>query len=612
MSPHTLGQHLRTGIGRTLMGAVLILGLGASGCGGGSSGSSSSPDQTGEVVIGLTDAPGDFHAYSVDVVSITLTKASGAVVETLPLSPRVDFAQLTELTEFITAATIPSGVYTAATIRLDYSNADIQVEDATGNIVAAVARDASGNPITVLDLKVRLDNRRGLVIAPGVPAHLTLDFNLAMTNSVDLVVSPPVVTVEPFLVAEVEPEAPKTHRVRGPLKSVNTAASSYEAFVRPFHVLRGEFGSLTVHTADTTAFEIDGTAYSGAAGLAALAAKPVGTATVAVGALNMAARRFEAQEVYAGSSVAWGSSDVVTGNVIARSGDTLTLRGATLVRADGSFSFRDTMTVLIGDATKVTRQLSTTPATRADISIGSRATVFGTMQAGGSTLDATNGLARLLLTTLTGTVNGTSAGHVELTLQTIDGRPIPIYSFAGTGSTAADDADPAHYDVATGSLSLSGLSGGTPVRVRGFVQPFGAAPEDFDAQTVVNVGALPAWLGVNWAPTAAAPFASVTPSSLTLDLTGVGDIHHVLRGGVLTDLVGLGMSPTLQPASAVYGLYAIGDAGTVTVYTQFDDYSAALSARLAAGSKARALGAHGTFTDATVTLGAGRVFAAFE
>jgi len=608
MRPSTLFHSLWATVFRAFTVAVMILGLGVAGCGGG--GSSATSD-SGDVVIGLTDAPGDFQAYSVDVVSITLAKANGAVVETLPVSPRVDFAQLAEMTEFVTAATIPSGVYTEATIRLDYTSADIRVEDSAGNIVAAVARDTSGNPVTTLDLKVRLDDRRALVIRPGVPAHLTLDFNLAMTNHVDLAQSPPVVTVEPFLVADVDPEAPKPHRVRGPLKSVNAAASSYEIAIRPFHLLRGEHGSFTVLTGGTTSFEIDGVAYVGVAGLTALAAKPVGTATVAVGTLNVAARRFVATEVYAGSSVPWGASDAVSGNVIARSGDTLTVRGATLLRADGTFSFHDTATVLIGDNTKVVKQLATTATTKADISVGSHITVFGVLQ-DGPTLDATSGLARLLLTAVTGTVNSVGSGQLEMALQTIDGRPASIYNFAGTGTSSGTDADPAHYEVATGALGLSGLGSGTPVRVRGFVQPFGAAAPDFNAQTVVDVSALPAWLGVNWSPASATPFVSLSSSALTLDLGGTGDVHHLLRGGFLSDLLGFATAPTVQPKNASLGLYAIGDAGTVTVYTQFDAYQTALAAKLADGRKARAFGAHGTFADATTTLTAGQGFTAFE
>ena len=60
----------------------------------------SNTDESGEVIIGLTDTPGDFTTYTVDVVSLTLTKANGAVVGTVPLSTRVDFAQYTEMTEF--------------------------------------------------------------------------------------------------------------------------------------------------------------------------------------------------------------------------------------------------------------------------------------------------------------------------------------------------------------------------------------------------------------------------------------------------------------------------------------------------------------------------------
>jgi hypothetical protein len=55
------------------------------------------------VVIALTDAEGDFASYTVDVLSLTLTTANGAVVETLPLSTRVDFARYTDLTEFLSA-----------------------------------------------------------------------------------------------------------------------------------------------------------------------------------------------------------------------------------------------------------------------------------------------------------------------------------------------------------------------------------------------------------------------------------------------------------------------------------------------------------------------------
>ena len=114
---------------------LLAATVGLPGCGGGSEEGSAASGGSGELVVSLTDAPGDFTTYTVDVVSVSLTKASGVAVETLPLATRVDFSQYTELSEFLTAATVPSGIYVEGTLTLDYTNADIQVQDADGNAV---------------------------------------------------------------------------------------------------------------------------------------------------------------------------------------------------------------------------------------------------------------------------------------------------------------------------------------------------------------------------------------------------------------------------------------------------------------------------------------------
>jgi hypothetical protein len=564
------------------------------------------------VVIGLTDAAGDFLSYSVDIVSITLTKASGAVVEALPVRTRIDFAQYTEMTEFVTAATIPSGVYTGAKIRLDYTSADIRVEAADGQAVAAVARDQNGQSITTLELTVRLDDRRVLVIVPGVPAHLTLDFNLKASNTVNMSETPPVVTVEPFLVAHVNQEDPKIHRVRGPLKSVNQDKSNFQVIICPFHRFTGDFGTLTVLTTQDTAFEIDGLSYKGAEGLGKLAAKPLGTATVAIGDQRMGLRRFVAQEVYAGSSVAFGTNDAVTGSVIARSGDNLTLRGATLVRKDGTVIFNDNVTIQLADSTIVTGQgTHGSVYTKDDISVGQHISALGTLSGspGSYLLDAKQGLVRMQVTVLTGTVNSFSSGTLNINLQTINGRNVSLFNCAGTGSPG-NDANPLDYEVSTGTLSLSGLSSGSPVRVRGLVRPFGTAPPDFTAWTVIDTAALPALLFFDWDPASSAPFSILSPAGMTLNTAGVGFLHHVLRGWVWTDL--LPNAPVVTPKSTPPGLYAICYQGTVQLYTQFDAYSQALQTSLSSGKKARLLIGYGTFTDATTTLDATRVFAAFQ
>lgn len=604
----------QTGFPQVLKGFVLAiaLALGLASCGMSSSGMSSGGD-TGAVNIGMTDAAGDFLTYAVDVTSLTLTKADGAVVQTLPRTTRIDFAQLVDLTEFITGATIPAGAYVSATLQLDYSNADIEVDNGSGMPVkVASIVDAQGNPVTTLSTTVQLDNAKRLVIAPGIPALFDLDFNLAASNSVNM--TGPVVTVSPLLVGDVDLAAPKPHRVRGPLASVDTINSSFTLALRPFHLRAGDFGRVTFFTDSDTAFEIDQNTFTGAAGLVQLAAEPPLTAVVAIGTLDPASRHFIATEVMAGSSVPFGTDDVVTGNVLSRgNNDTFVVKGAELVRSDGTLIFRDTVTVTVDPTTtKVRKQATMGAFAVGDISVGQRITVFGTLTSttiGSTTMDATDGLARLLVTQLNGTVNSApgAGGPVAMNIARIDGRPIALFNFAGTGTgtpPGGTDADPSAYQVATGALSLTGIAAGTPLKVRGFVQPFGGATavDDFNAITLINTTGAPATLVMAWAPAQATPFTSYPAGGLVANISG-SLIADVFRGGVDTSLAA---NPTVNATDPAHGLFVIGINGMVQVYTQMDAYQAALQSDLGLGKRARsfvALG--GTFDDPSNTLTAG-------
>ncbi len=606
------------GLKSCMWACVMTAGLALVACSGGGSSDAtpSASATTGQAVVSLTDAAGDFLSYTVDVESLTLTKQNGSVVETLPLTTRVNFADYVEMTEFFTAATIPSGTYTSALMRLNFSTADVQVEDASGNAVSVPVgniRDGNGNPLSTLDVEVKFDDRRTLFIAPGIPAHLTLDFNLQASNTADLTVSPPTVTVKPFLVADVDPQNPKLMRLRGPLKSVNQQNQNYEVLLRPFYRNAGDFGSLTVHTDADTVFEIDEVNYQGNAGLAALSVKPVGTATVAIGHWRVGTRQFKADEVLAGSSVPGGTRDVVVGEVIARTGDQLTVRGASLLRSDGTFTFRDTITVNVAAGTKVRQQaLMTAGLTKDDISVGQRIASFGALDGSTSTLDATSGLVRLLVTSVAGTVNSTGSGSLEMAIQRIDGRRISLFNFAGTSTSSATDADPAHYQVSTGLLDLSGLTTGTPVRVLGFATKFHSAPPDFTAQTLVNLTNHPASLLVNWRPPTGVPFFSSTDTGFVLNLTGVGGAHYVWRGPVATDLLTLNLPINVVPDNAGAGLFALGSNGTVQVFTQFSGYRLALAQHLSQGQLASTVGAQGVYNDASATITADQMFTVFQ
>jgi hypothetical protein len=571
----------------------------------------------GTLMVGLTDADGDFLSYSVDVVSLSLRKADGTIVQTLPTRQRVDFAQLVDLTELVTAATIPNGDYVRASIRLDYAGSEVSVE-VNGAPVAATVVDSNGVPLGVVDLAIELDNRNHIIIAPGRPALLQLDFDLAASHEVDITTTPVTAVALPFIVATVEPVDDKELRVRGPLVSVNTNASSYLIDLRPFNDATARLGQVTVNTTAATAFEIDGVESVGTAGLATLAGKAAGTPTIAHGVLDVAARSFTADRVLAGDSVPGSLFDVVVGNVIARSGDTLTVRGGTLIRRNDVVRFiRNDISVELGPNTKVTRDGGGLNLLRPGaISVGQRIHAYGDASANDDALvlDATGGRVRMNLTHLSGTVVDVNPGQVTLNLFAIDGRRPEIFDFAGTGASLATDADPANYEIATGALGIGGLAADTPARVYGFVTPFGFAPPDFFGRTVVDVAEVRAELGVGWGMNGtSAPFLSMGDTGLVVDNANpdLGERHHIKIGPRILDFTSFA-SPTTVAPGAGRTLFALGEPGNVEVFREWAPFVARLGVKLSGGAKVHAMFAHGRFDAGSTTLTANEVTIALK
>lgn len=607
-------------LGSPIAGLVAGLALLLGACGGGGDGGGMLAAQNGTVQIGMTDADGDFIRYAVDVVSLDLTRADGAVVHTLPNVTRVDFTQLANLTEFLTAASVPAGNYTRAAITLDFATADIQVE-VNGSAVpvpAANITDPMGNPLGLYTLQVqldRLDNGQPLRVRAGLPRFLTIDFNLDASNTVDFTnPASPTVTVAPFLVADIDRVQQKDLRVRGALVSVNTANSTYVVDVRPFdrRDTDAPFGQATVHVDANTSFDIDGTTSVGAAGLQALKMAGPGTPTIAIGTFTVADHSFLAATVEAGDSVPGHHNDAVLGTVIARSGDTLTVRGATLIRSDDSVIFHDSVTVTVGPNTTVKKY--GTPTAQLDIgaiSVGQRVEIRGSVtnpSAQAIAVDATAGRVRLLLTTIGGTLNSaiTGTGPMAIELQHIDGRRLSLFDFAGTGTSPATDANPANYQVDTGALSLT-IAQGVPVRAFGFVVPFGAATatDDFEAKTVVDLTSGHALLGIGWGLTGTiAPFSRLDDTGLVLDLgnPAIGLRHHIVIGGLLLDLESLPASPVIAPPATGWMLFAIKQGGSLQVFSNFGDFVSALTALLDGSNKVFALYAEGSYDQATGTF----------
>jgi len=578
---------------------------------------SCSTSSCGAAVLTMTDAKGDFLSYIVTLTSLQLQTANGTSVETLPTATKVDFAQLVDLTEVISAAQIPAANYVSATLAIDYTNASITADDGTGTTVSLKPVDATGNALTgTQQVSVQLDNANHLVITAGRASRLAFDFNLAASNTVDLTGG--TVQVAPTLVATVVPSDTKRIRVRGALASASAAQSDFVLSIQPFHDTSATMGTVTVQVSPTTTYQVNGSAYVGTAGLTALAGLSAGTMVAAFGTLQTDTQMFTATSVLAGTSLQNPADDQISGTVIARTATTLTVRGATWWHRDGDFDFDShDATVTIGANTAVAEEGQMGAFTGADISVGQHVDAFGmaSQPSGGAlTLDATGGQVRLDITPAWGVVTNMATNSITLNLASLDGWPASVFTFAGTGNGTANDASATAYVVNTGTLAQTGLAVNSPARVFGFVTRFGSAPPDFTATTLVNYAAVTNLLVVDWGragSTTALTGLTATSTSLSLNLANVGREHYIQVGPQQLDLTTLASPPTLaaDPA-AMNGLFAIGHAGIrlrTENFNSFADFVTALSKDLTGTTAVIDVTASGQYDSAKDTFTATRV-----
>lgn len=653
MLPHILSNRRRALVAGAawFLAALLAVALGACG-GGGGMGSSATMSQStpqgcssatcGTALLTLTDASGDFTTYTVNVTSLQLTTKNGAVVETLPATARVDFTQLVDVTELVTAAAIPNGEYVSATMTLDYTGADVEV-DVNGTSTVASTVDANGNPLSTLTLTVTLDNAHHFFVNGGQLSRLALDFNLAASNSVNSAVTPPVVTVQPFIVATAVPSDTKPIRVRGQLVSVDTSTGTYTIGVEPFDGQAMGHGQVVVNTTAQTAFEVNGVSSTGSAGITALNALPAGTLTVAFGTLDTSSWTFTASQVLAGSSVQMPGKDGLVGVVVSRSGNTLLVSGATLQSHTdfGQHFLPGNVTLSIGNGTHFMAFGNPAIApTLASPSVGSRITAFGTAgtAAGGNqTFDATAGVVRLEVTHLWGFPTATAGNTVTVDLQAIEGIAPSAFNFAGTGAgtASAPDANPAAYVIATGNLpittlmppagapasamsgtsSASSSSTGPATRFEGLVQPFGMAPPDFNALSFVSYANVDALLVVSFGSSGSSSgFTTVSATQLVLNLAAsvVPSAHFIEVGPQLIDLTMLASSPSIVPAANGTGPFALrtvgsGSANMVSVFNGYAAFETALTQQLSGSSAVLKVVAIGQYDQTSNTFTATQI-----
>jgi hypothetical protein len=618
--------------------ALTVIVLTIAGCGGGAStitndvpaaaqcipGDPSTADECGTLYLGLTDADGDFLSYSVDVLSLTLQKADGAIVETLPTNTRINFSEYVDMTELMSVATMPPGTYVSGTIRLDYGDAEVFVDD-NGIAKAATVVDAGGNALTQTSLRIVLPESDRLFISKGRVSILTVDFDLDASHEVDILATPALAKAEPFIVAEINPVDTKDFRVRGPLITVNHDEMWYAIRVRPFHDRVTDFGRMRVYVTDESECEVNEESFKGDACLRALDGSGERTATVAQGTLHVGDRRFIANIVLAGTSVPGDRKDAATGTIIARRGNELTLRGGTVILTDAAKRafFRDDITVTVGPDTIVYKTFVTDrPLGIADrlldisaLSPGQVATVRGRVTANdefGVHIDATEGAVLMHVTHLTGIVNTILPGQVDVDLYTLGGRRASVIDFTCTGGCEpGTDADPDNYEVSTGNMLMAADSSGQPVAAWGFPNEFGAAPPDFEGHTIIDYSDVRSALGVGWGSEGTLrPFTMIEKTGLTLfnKNPDIDQRHYIKQGPVLIDMTQLDSDTLIAPRETGRMLFVVKTTDSLQLYVNFEDFAMALLDGLDGMNGARSMYARGHYNADTNVFTAYKIF----
>ncbi len=589
--------------------------------------------------VTLTAEPGAFASYIVNIDSVTLTDTAGNTYTALATIEPVDLVKLGNVAELWGSATIPDDTYVSATVVLDYTNAGIYV--ARGGVPEkATVVGPTGAAVTTQTFTIKFDPANPLVIkasyATSNAARLALDFNLPASNSINMATAPATVTVTPFMTAGALPADAKLIRIRGPLLNSSVDLGTYTIYERPFHDEVNTIGSLTIFNGASTVYTLNGTNYVGTPGLTALSQTSAGTTlTLAYTTFEPTttptgiAGKFNSVYVVAGSSLESFYTQNLSGQVIARSGNTLTVRGGTLFGStisltNGYFGFEQADSqVLVGPTTIVTEEGVASPGTLNynSIGVGQYIDAIGTYSKSSSglvTLDATtanSGQVRVQPTQAYGQLLTGAAGTATMTLQALGGWPASVFNFAGNGTTSAQDSNAAAYRVNTGATDLSGTAAGTSLWADGYVNGFGAAPPDFNATAVTQEAAVPASLRVTWSGSGtAAPFTGLSSGGFAVDLTNTSLASAVIQiGPESIDLHSLPASPQVVPTTVATSAtfapdYALGSAAAgISTFNSFASFVTALNSGLTATTAAVSLEARGLYNRSTNTFTADTV-----
>jgi hypothetical protein len=568
----------------------------------------------GTPLITFSATPGPFTAYLVEVDGIVLTRSDNTPAYPLLQPQIVDFTKLNDMGEVFGTPAVLEGTYTSASITVNYAANVNQPGGAllymdvngTSTQVAPIDTAGKGAAATSVTYTVKFDPNHPLVIKHGVSTPIDFNFDLSAASIVNKTTSPYQVTVRPFISASTVPNYTKPLRTRGIYVATDTSASNFTINTRPFFDNRGSpVGAIGIQTNDRTVYNINGTVYQGATGLAAVSKLQNNTTLQAygsIGDLNNAKPTFVATQVFAGLAIDNPLTDRITGTVASRSGTTLHIKGAEVeardfdTQLDVLLSFQNDLTLTIGPATVVNvdghPELAT--ANTDYISVGQQVDmeVLPVLDANSKpvldannlpTWSAANGLVRLIPTTGWAVQNSAGAGDISANLVTLGGFEPGTLNLTGTNST------PTAYTVGTGALDVSGLAANPVFRFDGLVTPFGMAPPDFVADSVATATATDQVMTVQWTGGTVSPLISKDANGLVVNITGATGgfvTPPVVQTGPLYiqdarttfDLAANAVNPTIVADPALHGQFTIGNPTSTTGLAAYHDYSSFLSA----------------------------------
>ena len=571
--------------------------------------------------VSVTAEPAPQYAsYVVTIDSITLTRSDNTIYTAVATPEVVDLTQIHNIAELWSSGAIPNGTYIAATITLDYSSAVIALRIGDGSVSCTpgvpsgcTILDASSKLTpTTYAITVNFDPLNEPAITPTYAstsaALMAVDIDLPGSGYVDYSTTLPTIYLRPYLTIGHQASDTKLIRVRGPLANSSVNVDTYTVYIRPFYDEANNIGQLTLFSQPTTVYTLNGQSYIGNSGLNALSVLSAGSTMTAgfttfqpdYNPLNGAyAGRFNLQYVVAGSTLEDNYTNGISGDVIARNGDTLTLRGSTIIfTTDDTFAYQtDDCLVLLGAGTIVTADNNPLlkNLTPSSIAVGDHITARGnyvatstgqscgfslfgqTVELDSTGTTATNtGSVRLQQAETFGTLVSSATGSLVTDLTSIDYWPVAAYNFAGNGTTTPV---PTAFSVNTEGLALpTGTAPGDPIWLSGYAPPFGAAPPDYltfalnnelsvqtaggslgsGAGTTPGSGACgvgsevcdPAVLQVSWPAGSTTPFTSLTDQSFTIDLADPKLATAIIQIGSESILMSsLPSSPAVVPTA---------------------------------------------------------------